>query len=230
MTRTPDQAAHMIETRRSKRLEAKRGGRTERGVTSAAGERQGVNQRRTEKADEDNFREGSVHTSDTEPVAGKEMTREEMQENIGEEDMTLEQLLERRRYEERQGREENERRREDERHREFNRKDEEERRRGEGRFSVMRGDRWERNGGNLNQDVLNDLRDMRVLINNSRGGSRVQLAKAIEEADKSSFTYEIMYSDIPEKCVLPTLPSIFSGSESAVQHLKQYTLSLMQWG
>ncbi|XP_026450959.1 uncharacterized protein LOC113351123 [Papaver somniferum] len=39
-----------------------------------------------------------------------------------------------------------------------------------------------------------------------------------------------MYADIPEKCVLPTLPSIFSGSESGVQHLKKYTLSLMQWG
>ncbi|XP_026443453.1 uncharacterized protein LOC113343514 [Papaver somniferum] len=56
------------------------------------------------------------------------------------------------------------------------------------------------------------------------------MAEAIEEAGKSSFTYEIMYADIPEKCVLPTLPSIFSGSESTVHHLKQYTLSLMQWG
>ncbi|XP_026451894.1 uncharacterized protein LOC113352265 [Papaver somniferum] len=71
---------------------------------------------------------------------------------------------------------------------------------------------------------------MRALINNSRRGGRVQLAEVIEEADKSPFTYEIMHADIPEKCVLPTLTSIFNGSESAVQHLKQYTLSLMQWG
>ncbi|XP_026439752.1 uncharacterized protein LOC113338576 [Papaver somniferum] len=39
-----------------------------------------------------------------------------------------------------------------------------------------------------------------------------------------------MYMDIPEKCVLPTFASIFGGSESAVHNLKQYTLSLMQWG
>ncbi|XP_026408984.1 uncharacterized protein LOC113304138 [Papaver somniferum] len=71
---------------------------------------------------------------------------------------------------------------------------------------------------------------MRTLINNSRRGSKVQLAEAVEEADKSPFTYEIMYADIPAKCVLPTVPSIFSGSESVVHHLKQYTLSLMQWG
>ncbi|XP_026429318.1 uncharacterized protein LOC113325336 [Papaver somniferum] len=56
------------------------------------------------------------------------------------------------------------------------------------------------------------------------------MAEAIKEADKSPFTYEIMYADIPDKCMLPTLPSIFSGSESAMQHLNQYTLSLMQWG
>ncbi|XP_026442297.1 trichohyalin-like [Papaver somniferum] len=113
----------------------------------------------------------------------------------------------RRRYEEEQNHEENERRREDERQLKFNQKDEEERRRGE---------------------VLDELRDMRTLIKNSRRGSRVHLEEAIEEADKSPFTYEIMYVDIPEKCVLPTLPSIFSGSESVVQHLKQYTFSLMQ--
>ncbi|XP_026432332.1 uncharacterized protein LOC113329705 [Papaver somniferum] len=94
----------------------------------------------------------------------------------------------------------------------------------------MRGDRWERNIGNLNQDVLNELRDMRALISNSRRGNRVQLAEAIEEAYKYPFTYEIMHADIQEKCVLPTLPSIFSRYESSVQHLKQYTLSLMQWG
>ncbi|XP_026416663.1 uncharacterized protein LOC113312120 [Papaver somniferum] len=94
----------------------------------------------------------------------------------------------------------------------------------------MRGDRREENGGNLNQEVLYELRDMRTLINNSRRGGKVQLAEAIEEANKSPFTYEIMYADIPEKCVFPTLPSIFSGSKSVVQHLKQYTLSLMQWG
>ncbi|XP_026414231.1 uncharacterized protein LOC113309928 [Papaver somniferum] len=71
---------------------------------------------------------------------------------------------------------------------------------------------------------------MRALINNSRRGGREQLAEAIEETDKLPFTYETMHANIPEKCVLPTLASIFSGSESAVQHLKQYTLSLMQWG
>ncbi|XP_026420401.1 uncharacterized protein LOC113316440 [Papaver somniferum] len=93
----------------------------------------------------------------------------------------------------------------------------------------MRGSRHEEDGGNLNQEVLIELRDMRALINNSRRGGRVQLAEAIEEAAKSPFTYEIMHTDIPEKCVLPMLASIFSGSESAVQHLKQYTFSLMQW-
>ncbi|XP_026452384.1 uncharacterized protein LOC113352832 [Papaver somniferum] len=94
----------------------------------------------------------------------------------------------------------------------------------------MRNNYREEEGRNLNQEVMNELQDMRTLINNSRRGGRVQLAEAIEEAGKSPFTYEIMYADIPEKCVLPTFASIFSGSESAVQHLKQYTLSLMQWG
>ncbi|XP_026420704.1 uncharacterized protein LOC113316770 [Papaver somniferum] len=94
----------------------------------------------------------------------------------------------------------------------------------------MRGRHHEEDGGNLNQEVLNELRYMTALINNSRRGGRVQLAEAIKEADKYPFTYEIMHADIPEKCVLPTLASIFSGSKSAVQHLKQYTLSLMQWG
>ncbi|XP_026440707.1 uncharacterized protein LOC113339690 [Papaver somniferum] len=94
----------------------------------------------------------------------------------------------------------------------------------------MRGRHHEEYGGNLNQEVLNELRDMRDLINNSRRGGRVQLAEAIEEADKSPLTYEIMHTNIPEKCVLPTLASIFSGSESAARHLKQCTLSMMQWG
>ncbi|XP_026384885.1 uncharacterized protein LOC113280481 [Papaver somniferum] len=95
---------------------------------------------------------------------------------------------------------------------------------------MMRGGRREEKEENLNQEVLDELRDTRTLINNSRRGGRVQMTEAIKEAAKSPFTYEIMYVDIPEKCVLPTLPSIFSGSESVMQHLKQYILSLIQWG
>ncbi|XP_026384597.1 uncharacterized protein KIAA1211 homolog [Papaver somniferum] len=78
----------------------------------------------------------------------------------------------RRRYEEERRYEENERRQGDERHREFDRRNEEERRRGEERLSVMRGGRREENGGNMNQEVLDELRDMRTLINNSRRGGR----------------------------------------------------------
>ncbi|XP_026416289.1 uncharacterized protein LOC113311698 [Papaver somniferum] len=131
------------------------------------------------------------------------------------EERDLRRALEISQWEDQRRRHEEEQRKEDELQRQANLiRDEEERRRlGEGRLSVMRGCHHEEDGGNLNQEVLNELRDMRALINNSRRGGRVQLAETIEEADKSPFTYEIMHTDIPEKCVLPTLASVFSGSE-----------------
>ncbi|XP_026452277.1 golgin subfamily A member 6-like protein 22 [Papaver somniferum] len=291
MVRAPDRARHVIASRRSKRIEARRG-RMERARTSSVRGRQEENRRQT---DEDGLREGLMHTSDTDTVVEEEMTSEDMEENIGEENMTLDQLREtlhrererdrdlveqqvqlgrhnsrlrqqnrqlnenmeinsidsegntisseedkggrrrRRRtnedeerdlrraleisqWEDHRRRHEEEKMQEEELQRRANLiRDEEERRRpGEGRLSVIRGRHHEEDGGNLNQEVLNELRDMRALINNSRRGGRVQLAEAIEEADKSPFTYEIMHTDILEKCVLPTLESIFSRSEKDI--------------
>ncbi|XP_026415841.1 trichohyalin-like [Papaver somniferum] len=84
-------------------------------------------------------------------------------------------------WEDHRRRHEEEQRQEDELQRQANLiRDEEQRRRpGEGRLSVMRGRHHEKDGGNLNQEVLNGLGDMWALINNSRRGGRVQLAEAI---------------------------------------------------
>ncbi|XP_026377535.1 uncharacterized protein KIAA1211 homolog [Papaver somniferum] len=262
MARTPDRARHVITTRRGKRLEAKRGGRMERGEISVAGERQDANLWRNNQTSEDDFKEGSIHTSDTDTAIEEEMTHEELEENIDEEHMTLDQLREtlrlererdrdlaeqharlmspnamwalqnrqlnkeaatdamdsegntissgeertrqrkydreddggerrrrqrrenseerdqrraleetrwedqRRRYEE-ERMNENDRRREEERKHDVNQGHEEVTRRGGGRLSVMRGDHHEVNGGNLNKEVLIELRDMRTLIKNS---------------------------------------------------------------
>ncbi|XP_026384940.1 vicilin-like seed storage protein At2g18540 [Papaver somniferum] len=221
----------------------------ERSGTSAVGGRREENQRQTE---EDGLREGSVHTSDTYTVVEEEIPCEEIEENIGEENMTLDQLREtlhrererdrdlaeqqvqlerhnarlrqkkrqlnenvemnaidsegntvsseedelrhdheedeggrrrRRRmnedeerdlrraleisqWEDQRRRHEEEQRQEDELQCRSNLiRDEEERRRpGEGRLSVMRGRHHEEDGGNLNQEVLNELRDMRALL------------------------------------------------------------------
>ncbi|XP_026437537.1 trichohyalin-like [Papaver somniferum] len=151
---------------------------------------------------------------DHEEYEGGRRRRRRMNEN-GERD--LRRALEISQWEDQRRRHEEEQRKEDELQRRENLiRDEEERRRpGEERLSAMRGRPHEEDGGNLNQEVLNELRYIRALINNSRRGGRVQLAEAIEEADKSPFTYEIMHADIPEKCVLPTLASIFSGKCSA---------------
>ncbi|XP_026451963.1 trichohyalin-like [Papaver somniferum] len=94
MARTPDRARNLIATRRSKRLEAKRGGRMERGETSVGGERQGVNRRKNNQNGEDDFREDLIHTSDMDTTAEEEMTHEELEENIDEEHVTLEKLKE----------------------------------------------------------------------------------------------------------------------------------------
>ncbi|XP_026434657.1 vicilin-like seed storage protein At2g18540 [Papaver somniferum] len=96
----------------------------------------------------------------------------------------------RKRYEEEQRHEEGDgRKREDERRREFNHREEEARRHGEGRLNVMRGGRQGESEGKLNQEVLDELRDMRALINNSRKGGRVKLA----EAEPGSFGRDARY-------------------------------------
>ncbi|XP_026457588.1 uncharacterized protein KIAA1211 homolog [Papaver somniferum] len=203
MARTSDRAAHVIAVRTSKRLADKRG-RMERAGTSVVGCRREENQRQTK---EDGLRFGRNTVSSEEDELRRRIYDHE--ENEGgrrrirrmneDEERDLRRALEISQWEDQRRRHEEEQRQEDELQRQANFiRDEEDRRRpDEGSLSVMRGRHHEEDGGNLNQEVLNELRDMRDLINNSRRGGRVQLAEAIEEADKSPFTYEIMHTDIP---------------------------------
>lgn len=58
-------------------MDANRGRRMERGESSAAGGRNGVNRRQNEETNEDEFGEVSVHTSDTNTIVGEEPIHEE---------------------------------------------------------------------------------------------------------------------------------------------------------
>ncbi|XP_026378071.1 uncharacterized protein LOC113272455 [Papaver somniferum] len=65
--------------------------------------------------------------------------------------------------------------------------------------------------------------------NNRRGGGKMKLAEAIEEAERSPFSRDILQSPVPAKYVLPIFSSIFNGTGNAVQHMKAYNLTLMPW-
>ncbi|XP_026410075.1 uncharacterized protein LOC113305205 [Papaver somniferum] len=62
-----------------------------------------------------------------------------------------------------------------------------------------------------------------------RNGGRRQLEEAVEEAVKAPFTRQIQRATIPSKCSLPVFTSIFDASSYAIQHVKAYTRSLLQW-
>ncbi|XP_026432402.1 uncharacterized protein LOC113329787 [Papaver somniferum] len=62
-----------------------------------------------------------------------------------------------------------------------------------------------------------------------RDGGRRQLDEAIEEAGKTPFARQIQLAAVPAKCTLPVFTNFFDGSTCAVQHIRAYSRSLLQW-
>ncbi|XP_026395894.1 uncharacterized protein LOC113290512 [Papaver somniferum] len=73
------------------------------------------------------------------------------------------------------------------------------------------------------------MAELREMMTTRRNGGKRQLKKAVEEAGKTPFTRQIQRETIPYKCSLPVFTSIFDGSACAIQHVKAYTRSLLQW-
>ncbi|XP_026395966.1 uncharacterized protein LOC113290591 [Papaver somniferum] len=63
----------------------------------------------------------------------------------------------------------------------------------------------------------------------ARGGEDDKLAEVISEAQKTPFTKELERAPFPLKCTLPTFPSRFDGTGDAGEHIKMYSMSLLQW-
>ncbi|XP_026438996.1 uncharacterized protein LOC113337549 [Papaver somniferum] len=81
-----------------------------------------------------------------------------------------------------------------------------------------------------NQTILRQLEELKASMkNNNKQGGKMKLAEAIEEAERSPFSREILQAPILAKCALPTFSSIFDGTGSTVQHMKAYNLTLMSW-
>ncbi|XP_026460988.1 uncharacterized protein LOC113362468 [Papaver somniferum] len=73
------------------------------------------------------------------------------------------------------------------------------------------------------------MAELREMMTAKINDGRRQLDEAVEEAGKTPFTKQIQRAVIPSKCSLPTFTSIFDGSACAIQHVKAYTRSLLQW-
>ncbi|XP_026428162.1 uncharacterized protein LOC113324039 [Papaver somniferum] len=73
------------------------------------------------------------------------------------------------------------------------------------------------------------MAELREMMTTRRNGGKRKLEEAVEEAGKTPFTRQIQRVEIPSKCILPVFTSIFDGSACAIQHVKAYTRSLLQW-
>ncbi|XP_026443449.1 uncharacterized protein LOC113343507 [Papaver somniferum] len=73
------------------------------------------------------------------------------------------------------------------------------------------------------------MAELREMMTTRRDGGRRQLEEAVEEAGKIPFARQIQLAIIPLKCILPLFTNIFDGSTRAVQHIKAYSRSLLQW-
>ncbi|XP_026452422.1 uncharacterized protein LOC113352878 [Papaver somniferum] len=81
----------------------------------------------------------------------------------------------------------------------------------------------------INEQILRELEEIREMMTTRREGGRRQLDKAIEEAGKNPFARQIQLTGIPPKCNLPVFTNIFDGKTCAVQRIKAYVRSLLQW-
>ncbi|XP_026443775.1 uncharacterized protein LOC113343895 [Papaver somniferum] len=81
----------------------------------------------------------------------------------------------------------------------------------------------------MSGEILRELAEMREMMTTRRDGGRRQLDEAIEEAGKAPFARQIQLAVIPPKCNLPVVTNIFDGSTCAVQHIRAYNRSLLQW-
>ncbi|XP_026417150.1 uncharacterized protein LOC113312627 [Papaver somniferum] len=74
------------------------------------------------------------------------------------------------------------------------------------------------------------LRELEEKIRKLSGtGEEDKLSEVISEAERTPFTQELELRAFPPKCTLPTFPFRFDGMGDAVEHLKMYTMSLIQW-
>ncbi|XP_026417532.1 uncharacterized protein LOC113313022 [Papaver somniferum] len=95
-------------------------------------------------------------------------------------------------------------------------------------------ERHERNNQHRNTRSDNateaKLRELEEKIRKLSGTSEEdKLVEVISEAERTPFTQELELRAFPPKYTLPTFPSRFDGTGDAVEHLKMYIMSLIQW-
>ncbi|XP_026452217.1 uncharacterized protein LOC113352633 [Papaver somniferum] len=81
----------------------------------------------------------------------------------------------------------------------------------------------------VNEQILREFVEMREMMTTRREGGRIQLDEEIEEAGKTPFARQIQMAGIPPKCNLPAFTNIFDGTTCAIQHIKAYVRTLLQW-
>ncbi|XP_026441533.1 uncharacterized protein LOC113340623 [Papaver somniferum] len=94
--------------------------------------------------------------------------------------------------------------------------------------------RRERNNQQINTRSDNTteakLRELEEKIRKLSGtGEGDKLAEVISDAERTPFTQELELRAFPLKCTLLTFPSRFDSSRDAIEHLKMYSMSLIQW-
>ncbi|XP_026440503.1 uncharacterized protein LOC113339448 [Papaver somniferum] len=81
----------------------------------------------------------------------------------------------------------------------------------------------------MSEEILRETAELREMIVVRKNGGRRQLEEAVEEAGKTPFARHVQTAIIPSKCTLPTFTHIFDGTTCAIQHVKAYNQSLLQW-
>ncbi|XP_026420096.1 uncharacterized protein LOC113316081 [Papaver somniferum] len=95
-------------------------------------------------------------------------------------------------------------------------------------------ERHERNNQQRNTRSDNateaNLRELEEKVRKLSGtGGEDKLAEVISKAEMTPFTQDLELRAFSPKCTLLTFPSRFDGTGDAVEHLKMYTMSLIQW-
>ncbi|XP_026379641.1 uncharacterized protein LOC113274479 [Papaver somniferum] len=81
----------------------------------------------------------------------------------------------------------------------------------------------------MSEEILREMTELREMMTARKNSGRRQLEEAVEEAGKTPFARKIQIAIIPPKCNLHVFTSIFDGSTCAVQHIKAYSRSLLEY-
>ncbi|XP_026416578.1 uncharacterized protein LOC113312085 [Papaver somniferum] len=104
------------------------------------------------------------------------------------------------------------------------------------KLTAFREDDERRDRNNQQRNTRSDnateskIRELEEKIRKLSGtGEEDKLAEFISEAERTPFTQELELRAFPPNCTLPTFPSRFDDTGDAVEHLKMYSMSLIQW-